>query len=52
MAMANLDGGPADELIVGVPGEAPGPEPKAGFVFVYRTPYRPLEAWYAFGQQF
>ena len=52
MAMANLDGGKAEELIIGVPGEAPGPEPKAGFVFVYRTPYRPLEAWYAFGQQF
>lgn len=52
MATANLDGGTSDELIVGVPGEAPGPEPKAGYVFVYRTPYRPLEAWYGFGQEF
>ena len=49
---ADLDGRGADELIVGAPGEAPGADPKAGFVFVYRTPYRPLEAWYAFGQKF
>ena len=51
-AAADLDGRGRDELIVGAPGEAPGADPKAGFVFVYRTPYRPLEAWYAFGQKF
>lgn len=51
-ATGDLDGRGGDELIVGAPGEAPGADPKAGFVFVYRTPYRPLEAWYAFGQKF
>ncbi len=51
-ATADIDGRGNDELIVGAPGEAPGADPSAGFVFVFRTPYRPLEAWYAFGQKY
>lgn len=50
----------SDHLVVGAPGEAPGDEPRAGYVFVYAnldndptdTIPATMRGWYAFGQQY
>jgi hypothetical protein len=35
-ASGDFDGDGEDDLAIGAPGEAPGPEPRAGAVFIYR----------------
>jgi hypothetical protein len=44
----NNDG--RDDLAVGAPGEAPGADPKSGWVFAFRGSSGGLTAWSAFGQ--
>lgn len=51
LGVADLDGDGADELLVSVPGDRTANNAQAGSVIVYRTPYRPLEAWYSFDQR-
>lgn len=50
MAAADLDGDGADELVVSAENDVTANGEAAGTVIVYRTPYRPMEAWYAFDQ--
>ena len=40
-----------DDLAVGGPGEAPGSDPKSGYVFIFRGTVSGLESWQGLDQE-
>jgi len=50
LAVGDFNGDGRDDLAVGAPGEAPGSDPKSGWVFVFRGSASGMNPWKAFGQ--
>ncbi|HJQ85340.1 MAG TPA: FG-GAP-like repeat-containing protein [Candidatus Binatia bacterium] len=50
LAVRDLDGDGLADLVVGAPGEAPGSDPKAGAIFLFRGRPTALTTWTAFNQ--
>jgi hypothetical protein len=50
LAVGDFDGDGFDDLAVGTPGEAPGPDPRSGNIFVFQGSSSGLQAWDGYNQ--